>query len=164
MTFDEARTLFAYDRWANRRLLAILGALPADRLEATVESSFPSLLATFGHMVGAEWVWLRRWQGEPPGAFPEWLRQPSFADLHARLERLDDERDAFLAGLDEADLDRELDYRTLDGTPHRTRLGDLVFHVVNHASYHRGQLTTMLRQLGATTVSTDLVVYLRERG
>ncbi len=50
----------------------------------------------------------------------------------------------------------------MNGTPHRNRLLDLLLHVVNHSSYHRGQLTTMLRRVGATPVATDYVYFKRD--
>lgn len=163
MTVDEARNLFAYDQWANGRLIAVIEGLDEERLTRPIESSFPSLLATFAHLVGAEWVWLRRWQGESPTSFPEWLADP-FTALRDRLAAVDDDRLAFVATLDAAALDRPIVYRTLAGAEHRNRLATLIFHAVNHASYHRGQLTTMLRQLGATPVSTDLIVFERRAG
>jgi uncharacterized damage-inducible protein DinB len=149
MTTDEIRSLYAYNRWANARFLAVIEGLPDEGLIAPIPSSFPSILGTFAHIVAAEWVWLRRWLGENPTGFPDWLTEPSLARLREKLAEVEAERDAFLGTRGDADLDRPLDYRTLDGTPHRDRLGDLLRHVVNHSSYHRGQLTTLLRQVGA---------------
>jgi uncharacterized damage-inducible protein DinB len=82
-------------------------------------------------------------------------------DLRARLARVEAERAAFLSGLTDEDLERPLAYRTLDGTAHTTRLLDLLLHVVNHSTYHRGQLTTLLRQAGGAPPATDYVVYTR---
>jgi uncharacterized damage-inducible protein DinB len=162
MTLQEIRDSFAYNRWAHERLLDVLDGLADEQLTAAIPSSFPSLLATLAHMVAAEWVWLRRWRGESPRSFPEWLQSPSLADLRARLDEVETERRAFIDSLTEADLDAVLAYTTLDGTPLRSRLADLFLHVVNHASYHRGQLVTMLRQLGAPVASTDFVLYKRQ--
>lgn len=164
MTVEEIRSLYAYNEWANARLLAVIAGLAEDRLTAEIPSSFPSILGTLAHIVAAEWVWLRRWKGENPTGFPDWLSVPSLVEVRAKLAEIEAERAAFVGSLSDADLDRPLDYRTLAGDPFRNRLADLLVHVVNHSSYHRGQLTTMLRQVGATPVATDFVVFKREAG
>lgn len=163
MSASEIRTLFEYNRWANARFVEVIATLGDDQLTASVESSFPSILGTLGHVVAAEWGWLRRWKGENPTAFPDWLKAPTLDGLRARLAEVEAEREDFLAPLDDEALSRPLDYRTLNGSPGRNRLVDLCRHVVNHSSYHRGQLTTLLRQVGAAPVSTDFIVFLRER-
>lgn len=162
MSLEDLRTLYAYNRWANDRFIAVLRDLDPKRMEAHVESSFPSLLATLGHVVGADWVWLRRWQGDSPIEFPGWVAEPDLDDLLSRWARISDERERFLAGLDEERLGEPLAYRNLSGRPHRKRLLDLLLHVVNHSTYHRGQLTTMLRQVGATPPGSDYVYFLED--
>lgn len=162
MTAAEIRDLYAYNEWANARVVEVIAGLPADRLTAPIESSFPSILGTLAHIVAAEWVWLRRWLGENPTAFPDWLSAPSLPALRAKLAEVESERDAFVGSLSDEDLDRQLDYKTLAGAPFSNRLADLLVHVVNHSSYHRGQLTTMLRQAGATPVATDFVLFKRD--
>lgn len=163
MTTTESRELFAYTVWANGLIFAAAAALPEERLNRPIVSSFPSVHLTLGHMVGAEWVWMRRWHGENPTSFPEWVAKPVLSDLRARLTAIEQERDVFLAGLTDADLAKEIDYRALGGQPNRMALSDLIRHVVNHATYHRGQVTTMLRQLDQKPPSTDVIVYLRMR-
>lgn len=112
-------------------------------------------------MVFAEWLWLRRWKGENPNGRPEWTKEPSLEVLETRLGDIERERTELLATLTDDDLQRDLAYRNMAGDPFANTLGDLMTHVANHATYHRGQLTTMLRQVGATPPATDFVnVYL----
>jgi uncharacterized damage-inducible protein DinB len=162
LSTQEILSLFDYNEWANARFVGVIAALGDDQLTARLESSFPSILGTLGHMVAAEWVWLRRWKGDNPTAFPEWLESPRLGEVRSKLAEVESERRAFLESLEDADLDKPVDYRTLSGAVHSNRLVDLCRHVVNHSSYHRGQLTTLLRQVGATPVSTDFIVFLRE--
>lgn len=162
MTLDDVRSLYAYNRWANARFVEVIAGLDEDRAGARIESSFPSILGTLAHLIAAEWIWLRRWKGENPSTFPEWLTAPGLARLSAQLERIEAERDEFVSSLEASDLQAPLDYRTMNGEPQRTRLLDLLLHVVNHSTYHRGQLTTMLRQVGATPVATDYVYFKRD--
>src|SRR5512143_44200 len=163
MTIDEARELFAYTAWANGRMFDAAAHLPLEQLSATVASSFPSIVGTLGHIVGAEWVWLRRWQGDSPTATPAWVAESSLSELRARLAAVEGERDAFLGQLADADLERIVEYRRVSGEAHADPLADLVRHAVNHSTYHRGQVATQLRQVGVHPPGTDLVIYTRSQ-
>lgn len=163
MTIDEARAHFAYDEWANARFVTALAELTPATLALPVVSSFPSLLATFAHLVAAEWVWLRRWKGENPRTFPDWMADPSLESLRACLAAVQSERDAYLATLADDDLNGEVSYALMSGVARTGRLATLFLHVVNHSSFHRGQLVTLLRQAGATPPASDLVMYVREQ-
>ena len=162
MNLEFAIRLYDYDEWANRRYAELLASLEARQLEARIESSFSSLLETYAHIVGAEWIWLCRWLGESPTELPDWLEPPRFEELREHLGVVETERRRFLSGVTAEDLERYMDYRRFNGEPGRDRLADLLLHVVNHSSYHRGQLATMLRQVGAEPVATDYVLFCRE--
>lgn len=159
---DEIRDLYAYNRWANRRILEAAARLTPEELARDLGSSFPSVLGTLAHVLSAEWIWLERWRGtSPPGLPDDW--DLSGLDLvRARWAGVEADQRAFVEGLDEAALDRVIAYRNTAGAPFENPLGQLLRHLVNHSTYHRGQVVTMLRQLGAAAVATDYVVYLRE--
>lgn len=163
MTLDEIRELFAYNRWANARTLEVTDRLPTADLERDLGSSFPSVRQTLAHMLGAEWIWLSRWQGNSPTGLPEAWDLSTHGRLAARWARVEADTVAFLDGLTEDRLRQPVEYRNTQGTPFTNPLVDLMRHVVNHASYHRGQIVTMVRQLGAEPVSTDLILYHRQR-
>lgn len=158
---QEIQELYAYNRWANRRILAAAAGLSAEQLGRDLGSSFPSVLATLTHVLAAEWIWLERWNGRSPTGLPAWDLSDRPA-LERRWNEVEQAQSYFVAALAEPDLERAVDYRTTDGTPYAAPLGQLLRHVVNHSTYHRGQVVTMLRQLGARAPSTDLVVYYRE--
>jgi len=164
VTLDELRDLFAYDAWANARTFEAALALPAGVADAEVVSSFPSIRATLAHLVGAEWIWLQRWQGESPSAVPAWTSGDDLSGLQRQLKTVEAERQAWLELLTARDLTRVLAYRNLAGELHATPLADLFRHVVNHSSYHRGQVTTLLRQAGHAAPGTDFVAYVRLKG
>ncbi|MBW7935180.1 MAG: DinB family protein [Gemmatimonadaceae bacterium] len=163
MQLTEARTLFAYNQWANALMWDAAAALTAAQRETIIPSSFPSVHKTLAHIASAEWIWLQRWLGESPSAPPAWAIAGDFAAVRAELTAVETARDAYLDSLGDEDLAREVVYRTLAGAAGSNPLGELMRHVVNHSSYHRGQVATMLRQLGATPPSTDYVLYLRTR-
>ena len=158
---NEIRRLYAFNRWANLRFLDAVAGLSDEELGRDMHSSFPNVAATLVHLLGAEWIWLERWSGRSPVGFPEAAELDSVAKVRARWDALWFDQQAFLGGLDDADLARPVAYRNLAGDDFGQPLGDLLRHVVNHATYHRGQLTTLLRQLGHPAPSTDLVTFYR---
>ena len=164
MDTAELNELVGFDEWANARFVAALREVSDDVFTAPVASSFGSLRDTFAHIVSAEWIWLRRWKGDSPTALPAWLGGGSREELLAQLAGVEKERAEFLAALSPAGLRAPVSYRTLNGQAHTNALGDLLRHVVNHSTYHRGQLATQMRQLGLHPPSTDFVLYLRDRG
>jgi uncharacterized damage-inducible protein DinB len=163
MTLDDIRSHYDYNEWANARLVGVMAGLDERQLTAPLVSSYPTVLATFGHIVAAEWIWLSRLQGTSPTAFPEWLTDASFSLLRAKLEEVEADRRGLLLEFAQERLNQDLNYHLLSGEAHATRTLDVLLHVVNHSTYHRGQLTTMLRQVGATPVSTDLILFKREQ-
>lgn len=162
MPISEARQLFDYNSWATARMFTAAEALTPEQLEASLVSSFPSLKATLAHIVVTEWVWLRRWLGESPTGAPAWAAEASLRELKAQLAAIEAERASFLAERTDTDLEDVISYRGVDGQAFAHPLADLIRHVVNHSTYHRGQLATLLRQLGHTPPSTDFTRYLRE--
>jgi uncharacterized damage-inducible protein DinB len=161
---QEIQDLYAYNRWANRRILGAAGALPAGERARDLGSSFPSVQATLAHVLGAEWIWLERWNGRSPGGLLAGGDLDDWAELGRRWDDVEAAQARFVGSLTPPDLRRTVDYRTTDGTPYAAPLAQLLRHVVNHSTYHRGQVVTMLRQLGAAAPATDLVVYHRELG
>lgn len=156
--------LIGFNRWATEKLLDVVAELDPEELVRDTKSSFPSVLDTLLHMYGAEWLWLRRWRGESPTSVPDVRELTSVEAVRARWETLWSEQEAFLAGLSPAETGRRVHFRLISGAERDQVLDELIVHVVNHGTYHRGQLVTLLRQAGRTPVSTDYVQYLRERG
>ena len=163
MTLAGLLELYRYNAWAHRRLLDVLLAQPAEALTRDLGGSFRCLRDVVAHVAAADWFWLHRWKGVSPPALPEWFHTDDAAALVARLEEIQAERDAFLRGLTEDDLAGTVSFRYLSGKEGSHRLGDLLFHVVNHSTYHRGQIASMLRQVGAAPPGTDFVVWKAEK-
>ena len=113
----------------------------------------------------AEWIWYQRWQGQSPTAPIPFDRFPDVESLRHAWVELEHEVRAHVASRDEAGLSAVIEYRLLNGTPGATPFRQMLQHVVNHGSYHRGQVTTLLRQLGAAPPeSLDLITFYRQRG
>jgi uncharacterized damage-inducible protein DinB len=158
MKAAELKRLYAYTDWANERVIETIEALSDEQRAQVIPSSFPSILETLTHVTFAEWVWLRRFRGESPTAAPEGTTYP---EVLQRLRAVAAERRDYLDELSEERLAAPLSYRSLNGDPFSVRLSELLVHVANHSTYHRGQLVTMLRQLGVKPQSTDYVLWVR---
>lgn len=159
MNTDTVRTLIAYDRWANHRLLAAACLLATEDFNRDLRASFGSIKGTLVHVLEGTWVWLRRWRGED--AVP--VRAPNdFADaaaLASSWATLDQQQQAFALELTDLRLEAPL---TIRG--HQYSLVQLIQHQLNHSTYHRGQVALLLRQLGHTPPATDYRVFLIEAG
>ncbi|HEX2091708.1 MAG TPA: DinB family protein [Longimicrobiaceae bacterium] len=160
---SELQELYDYDAWANRRVREAAARLTPEQWTRELGGSFPTVRDTLAHILAAEWIWLARWRGTSPTGWPaEWdVSDP--AKLEARWTEVERDLAGFVAGVGEDDLDRVLAYRSTKGEPFVSPLHQMLRHVVNHSTYHRGQVVHMLRQLGAEAVSTDLILFYRER-
>ena len=155
--------LYRYHRWANARTLDAVSGLSPDDFARELGGSFGSVRGTLAHMLGAEWVWLSRWRGTSPDGFPDWDVSTLDA-LRKRWRSLEADQTDFLEELTPEALDAPVTYRNTSGRTFTDPLAGLLRHVVNHATYHRGQVTTFLRMLDHAAPATDLVLFLREGG
>ena len=163
MNVDDLRLLYEYTDWANERMLAAIGGLSEEQYAREIVSSYPSIRGTIAHIAFGEWLWLRRWRGESPMVVPEWANAPGFAAMRDRIRDTAADRRAYLSELSEEAVGAELHYVSTSGDPFTMPLGGLLVHCANHSTYHRGQLVTMLRQVGATPPNTDYTQFLRSR-
>jgi uncharacterized damage-inducible protein DinB len=158
----ELQQLFHYTRWANERVLDACAVPAPDEIHREIGGSFPSAWATLTHMYGAEQSWYARWQGTPEGRAPDFTGVNDIAGLRAKWCVHWDEQTPWLATLTEDALRRVIPIKFRNGLAFDQQLAATMRHVVNHSTYHRGQVTNFLRQLGAEAVATDLVYYYRE--
>lgn len=150
---DFIRKLFDYDYWANREALASMGALggAAERP-----------LKIFSHLVGAQRVWLARFDDpNPPGVQP-WPVL-TLEDCRAAAEDLHKRWVALLGGMTPEKLASDLAYRNTKGVEFKTPVEDVLMHLVMHSAYHRGQVAAAVRDAGGKPAATDYVVYVRSR-
>jgi uncharacterized damage-inducible protein DinB len=158
---DEIRQLHVYNRWATERVLESVRLLTGEQFRQDMGSSFRSIRDTLVHVMSAEWVWLSRLQGHSPAQMPEEWKAMELEEITRQWEQIDASLQELLAALTETGLDEALTYRNMAGQDWVSTRGQILRHVVNHSSYHRGQITTMLRQLGAAAPTTDLIAYYR---
>ena len=163
MNLQDAQHLINFHYWARNRMLEALEPLSLEQFTQELGGSFGSVRNTAVHTLSAECVWLLRWNGEnppgmlAPGGYPDLAAvRHAWTDNEAKMRQ-------FFEPLDEAGLQKVIPYKTFAGLETASPLWQMLQHVVNHASYHRGQITTLLRQLGAAPPKgTDLIAYYRE--
>ena len=163
MTPEEMRILYDYNAWANHRQLQAASKLTTEQFLKPMGSSFGSVRDTLAHIFGAEWVWLERFQGRSPSSLPDATPFKDAKTLKEGWSEFEPRLLTFVHGLTQADLDRKIDYKTLKFGVYKNPLWQSMQHLVNHGTYHRGQVTTLLRQLDAEPVLTDLMHFYRER-
>ncbi|HEV8383456.1 MAG TPA: DinB family protein [Candidatus Acidoferrales bacterium] len=163
MTPEQIRELYDFNAWANQRAFDACAALTPEQFTRDLGSSFPSVRDTLAHIVAGEWIWLLLWLNRPRTAGMVQTYSSKFTDLasiRAGWDEVERERRDFLAGLTAADLDRVIEYQSLRvDRRFAYPLRQMLQHIVNHSTYHRGQLTTLLRQLGAQPCATDFLYY-----
>ena len=160
---DDLRRLLDYTVWANHRLVRVAATLGVDDFKRDLGGSHGGVRGTLTHMMSAEWVWLERWKGVSPSRH---IDEGEFADVVGLRDRwtvVEEHRDSWFESLRPEAVAAPVSYRNMAGVTGEDPLWQLVQHVANHASYHRGQVLTMLRQLGAQPVSTDMVLWDRGR-
>jgi uncharacterized damage-inducible protein DinB len=164
MTYDDLNTLIDYNYWARDRLLEAVQALTQEQFTREMGNSFGSVRDTIAHICDAESIWLSRWNGGQPAGFQ---KPDRIADLDAvRREWAELERGMreVLQRMGPAGVQRTIEYKDFKGGARSDVFWQMMQHIVNHGSYHRGQVTTMLRQLGAQPPKyMDLIVYYREK-
>jgi uncharacterized damage-inducible protein DinB len=160
---DSIRLLYAYNRWANVHVLAAATALPREQLHRDLGTSHGSVFGTLTHILWAEWRWLGRWLAPPASAGPDPLACADLLALQTRWAELEPLQRNFVDQVTDIALTRPVTYENPQGTAWTYPLGYMLQHVVNHSSYHRGQVVTLLRQLGAAVVATDFLVFIDEQ-
>jgi uncharacterized damage-inducible protein DinB len=155
-----------YNAWANARLFRMAGALRDELYRKETGAYFRSLHGTLNHLLVADRIWMRRLTGA--GDHPELLNAILFDDLPSlHTARVEEDRriNGFVQGLAEPAFEEVLDYRTLIGTHQRQRRREILAHLFNHETHHRGQAHAILTMLGVTEPDPlDLLIMLREQG
>lgn len=154
-----------YNAWANARVYEEARGLPDEAYRRNVGAFFGSLHGTLNHLLVTDRIWMRRFTGT--GDDPKKLNAILFEDL-ASLEQARKDEDQrilrYVDGLTDSELSKELAYATTKGAPQRNPLGDLLAHLFNHQTHHRGQAHAILTVLGVPEPKPlDLLAMLREK-
>jgi len=155
--------LYDYHYWANNRILAAAAGLTAEQLHYQQGHSWGSVYGILLHMLNAEWIWLRRWHGESPTAFPGPADFPTLAVIRERWADVESEMRTFVAAQTPQSLQAEVSYTTTIGATYRLRLWQMMAHVPNHGTHHRGELAAMFTAMHTPHPEEDWVHYFLEQ-
>ncbi|UCE58790.1 MAG: DinB family protein [Phycisphaerales bacterium] len=162
MNLTTIRELFRYNDWARDVLLAQAEKLDHAALDRPFEMGPGSLRKTLEHLFQAEWGWLRRWQGYSPGKEEYPGDFPTVQSLASHWRQTAADRDVFLDGLTDADLEQDCTFTTIEGKTYTFKLGYALLHVCNHGTHHRAQVVNMLRHLGVITPDLEFMDMIHE--
>lgn len=151
--------LLAYHHWAGDQLFGAGTVLSAADLDAPWGGSFGTGRGLLAHVIGAERIWCDRWNGAQQATRPEYPPTHSGADFRGEWERVTDDQRRFARSMTAESLARPLTYRNLRGDMKSYAMSDIFVHLVNHGTYHRGQISQLLRDRGYKAPSTDFVLY-----
>ena len=150
-----------FHRWANQRIVEATRPLSNETLHKDHGTSFKSVFGTLVHMYQADSAWFGRIHGSPDSQTSAYPPKANLAGLAADWFALLDGAVEWSSKLGEADWNRVIGYKDSKGNAHQTAILPIILHAVNHGSYHRGQVSSLLRQSGVIPPNTDLINFYR---
>lgn len=140
--------LFEYDRWANQQVYDTLAA--NDVIDERI-------ISLFSHVLWATGVWYQRLIGQPQTGLP--FETMPYEELQSRINSQYENYKALISQT--ADFTATCSYTDLRGNAHTTAYSDILTHVANHATYHRGQIASRIKELGIQPPGTDYITFTR---
>lgn len=152
-----------YTVWADRKLLEAAAALTPEELTRDFGTADKSILGTLLHVYGGDYVWIERMRGVSLTRRP-YDEQATLETLETAWPRVWERWREYVAGLTAETAEADVAYSTFKGAPFRTPAWQIILHVVNHGTHHRGQAAGFMRSLGKTPPVLDLMEYYRSLG
>lgn len=155
----------AYNAWANNLLLNAVLELTQEQQHVEIKSSFSSVHKTFLHLLDAESIWWQRMKLQERIEVPSQNDTGDMRSLGVQLQQQDKQWQAWVTATNELALQHEFIYFNSKKERFKQPVYQMLLHLFNHGTYHRGQIVTMLRQLGIKKIpSTDFIVWCRKQG
>ena len=162
VTIDTLSLHIDYTAWATGRLLEAVSHLNDEEINRDFGTADKSVMGTLVHTFGADRIWLRRVRSEETGGFPS-ADEHNLAVLGQKWPTVYEGWKQWAEQLTPETIERPLDYRDMKGRDHTSLPWEIVLHVVNHGTHHRGQVSGLLRSLGKTPPPLDLIAFYRQR-
>lgn len=156
--------LSAYNFWANQLLLDIITQLPAEKQTQEVPSSFKSLYVTLLHMYDAESIWWQRMKLQERINIPSENFNGDLKELGTAMLYQNRQWKEWISNANTHQLEHVFHYQSLKKEQFKQPIYQMLLHVFNHGTYHRGQLVNILRQLGVEKIPrTDFIDWSRRK-
>lgn len=160
---DHILRLFEFHHWAEDRMFNAFAAVTVEQLDRAWGGSFGTGRGLLRHVVGADRLWVERWNGVSPKTLPDFPATHTARDFREEWEKVKADEQRFLSSLSRDRLASDLTYVNMKGEQWTYPLAEILVHVVNHGTYHRGQMTHLLRDLGQIAPPTDYLIFLQEQ-
>lgn len=151
---------YSYHMWANEQVFRHVESLPAEVFLKEVQLGFSSVAEAMAHILAVDEIWFARLKGESPAG----LATTSFTSVRQAAQSF---RQLLQENLDylkeQEDFHRIVSYKSIKGEPFHNTVVEIIQQVVNHGTYHRGNITTLLRSQGYKGAVTDYVAFLRAK-
>ena len=154
---DAFQELFAFHYWARDQQFGACADLSDEQFNRSLGGSHPSLRETLFHLYLAEWVWPEFWRGNRITKVPDGKDYPTVESLREAMGRIETGTRKLLGNLTEENLASEFSHPDIEGELESCPFWKSLYHFLNHQSYHRGQVTDKLRQLGVKPPAIDFV-------
>ncbi|OQR54161.1 DinB family protein [Bacillus sp. CDB3] len=161
---NHAINMYKYHLWANKVLLERIKELPSNVLYKEANSSYPNIAQTFSHIYVVDVMWLQVLKGigmqealEASMALLEKMNLYSVDEFIESFEELASQYEEWMNS--QKDLEQKINLNNPWSGTRETAYSEILFHVANHGTYHRGNITTMLRQQGHASIMNDLFLY-----
>jgi uncharacterized damage-inducible protein DinB len=152
------RSMLDYEVWANARAIDSLESIPPDRRSGP---AFDRAMRLIPHICLARGVWLSRLTATPHTMPGEWFPFEETSRQRALCAEVDARWAPYLSGLTAEGLPRACVYTSSEGTRYSSTVHNILSHVFNHSTYHRGQVARLVTECGGTRASTDLIAIRR---
>ncbi len=154
----------AYNTWANKILLEHISQLPEEQVHKEIVSSFPSIYKTVLHMMDVESIWWQRLKLAEHVEFPSLTFKGNFEELCGIILQLSKQWEEWIRNTNEVNITHVFAYQNSKKEQFKQPVYEVLLHLFNHQSYHRGQVITMFRQLSIDKIPpTDFIVFSRSR-
>jgi uncharacterized damage-inducible protein DinB len=153
------RQVYDYSYWANHRYFAVAEGLTGEQLHKMQGHSWGDVHAMFVHMMSSEWVWLQRWHGASPKAHLSKEDFPPLASVKERAGQIEAEMRAFIEAQTEETLQSVITYSNFSGETFHVPLWQMLMHVANHATHHRGELAAMFALMDVPHPEEEAIQY-----
>ena len=161
MNLAYIKLLYEYNSWANNVTFDVVSSVNEENLIKDLHSSHHSIKETLVHVVSTEWIWLTKWKKiSSEVRYWEPSDYPAISDLMQQWLKIEKQQLDFISDLTEEELLEIISYTNKNGETWKYPLWQMMCHVVNHSTYHRGQIIAMLRQLGEQPKATDFLVFI----
>lgn len=154
----DAVKLIEYNTWANTKIAEQIKLFSDEQFTKESGGSFPSIRLTLLHLLSSDWTWMHRLKGIPLIDVPgDWITNTAVEVCNYWLPV----QYEMIALVNEiaATPDKEISFITRKGAAYTLPFSDIIIHITNHGTYHRGQVVNMIRMLGETPVNTDYFIF-----